>query len=465
MLTTAARERNERARASLQTLIDAGGEVYGATTGVGALRDRPVSEAEREQLQWGLLHSHAVAAGPPLGVDQVRAGMVVRANQLGAGGAGVAPELLDALIEALNRRRTPVVHSLGSLGTGDLPELAQIALALLGEGEVWSGERPVPASPGVCAPRLGLRDALGFMSSNAVTLGRAALVCVDAHAALRRWLTVATLSFEAVDADPGVFDERIAAARGSEPQARVAAMMRGLLDGARRGDGPHPIQDPYPFRVLASVDALSLDAARRLGELVAREAGARCENALVVDGQALPNGNFHAAELAGALDSLRGALAQSASLIAARVATMLDPRTSGLPAFLALRPGVDSGAMMLEYTAGAAAAQLRALALPVSVQTAGASLGVESHSSLCAHAVWLSEQALAALAVLVATELVVALRALTLAGRQPSAHGARELFERACAALPRGLGDDRALGGDVRAAVSLLAALPTRGEG
>lgn len=462
-LTEHARQRNERARESLRALIESGAQVYGATTGVGALRDQPVGEAQREALQWGLLRSHAVAAGPPLTVEQVRAGMLVRANQLGAGGAGVAPQLLDALVSALNARLTPVVRSIGSLGTGDLPELAQIALALMGEGEVWSDGGPVAVAAGLCAPRLGLRDALGFMSSNAVTIGRAALVCVDARSALRRWLTVAALSFQAVDADPGVFDARIADARGSECQAQVAARMRALLDGMQRGPGPHAVQDPYPFRVLAAVDALALETIARLERLVETEAGARCENALIIDGQALPNGNFHAAQLAGALDSLRAALAQSASLIAARVATLLDPRTSGLPAFLARRPGVDSGAMMLEYTAGAAAAQVRALALPLSVQTAGASLGVESHASLAANAVWLAEQALGALAVLVACELVVALRALTLAGRQPSAAGTVELFKRACAALPREL-EDRQLGGDVDAAVSLLAAFPTQEE-
>jgi histidine ammonia-lyase len=459
-LTEAARERNLRAREQIRALIDAGAQLYGATTGVGALRDHLVPDDEREQLQWRLLRSHAVAAGPPLVVEQVRAGMLVRANQLGAGGAGVAPELLDALIDALNHGPTPVVHSLCSLGTGDLPELAEVALALLGEGRVWpiGAADAVPASPPSVRPRLGLRDALSFMSSNAFTLGRAALVCVDAVAALDRWLAVAALSFEAADADQVVFDERVSGARGSDAQARVAARMRSLLRGADRDPAAHPVHDPYCFRVLAQVDAVSLSACERLAELLERELGARAENALILDGEALPNGNFHAAELAAALDALRAAIAQSASLIAARVAALLDPRFSGLPPFLAERPGVDSGAMMLEYVAASAAAELRSLVLPMAAQTAGTSFGVESHASLATTAAARAEQALEPLELLIATELVVGVRALRMAGREARGEGTRTLWAHALQQLPAELAD-RPLGEDVRAAASVLRAL------
>ena len=455
-LSEAARERNLAAREQIRALLAAGRPLYGASTGVGALREREVEPRERERLQWALLRSHAVAAGPPLAPERVRAAMAVRANQLGAGGAGVAPELLDALVQALNERLTPVVRSLGSLGTGDLPELAQLVLALLGEGEVWRAGRPAPAPAPPAPPRLELRDALGFMSSNAVTLGRAALLCADAQTALDRWTAVAALSFEAADCDPVVFDERLAQARGSAAQAQIARRMRELLDGAARSEGAHPVQYPYPFRVQPQVDAAVAGALETLRALVERETAARAENALIVDGEALANGNFHAAELAGAIDALRGALAQSASLICARVSALLDPRTSGLSPFLAASPGVSSGAMMLEYTAGAAAAEVRSLALPCAVQSTTVSLGVESHASLAATAAARAEQALEALAVLIATELVVAVRALRIAGREARGAGSRPLYERAAAALPASLEDDRPLGGDVRAAIELL---------
>jgi histidine ammonia-lyase len=456
-LAPEARARNEDARRAIAALLDRGEGLYGATTGVGALRDRVIGDADRERFQWNLLRSHAVSAGRPLSTEQVRAGMVTRANQIGAGGAGVAPALLDALVAALNANVTPLTRTLGSLGTGDLPGLSEIALALLGEGKVWLDgalvDAPAPPEP----IRLGLRDALGFMSSNAVTAGQAALVSVDAEALQERWLEVAALSFEALHADPVVLDARVQAGRGARGQAAVAARMRELLAGAPFD--PHApdrlIQDPYPFRVLPQVDGVARDALRTLAEVVARELNARPENALIDEGRALPTGNFHAAELGAALDGLRAAFAHSASLIAGRVSAILDPRMSGLEPFLAHDPGPDSGVMMLEYTAHAAAAEARSLATPMAVQSVWASLGVESHASLAATAATRTAQLLEAMGVLVATELVVAVRALRAGGRVPGGAGVRVLFEAAAQVLPESP-KDRAFGQDVEAALNIL---------
>jgi len=189
--------------------------------------------------------------------------------------------------------------------------------------------------------------------------------------------------------------------------------------------------------------------------VLARELNSRPENALIHEGRALPTGNFHAAELGAALDALRAAFAHSASLIAGRVSAILDPRMSGLSPFLAADPGPDSGHMMLEYTAHAAAAEIRSLATPMAVQSVWASLGVESHASLAATAARRSAEMLEAMDVLVATELVVAMRALRMAGRVPAGAGVQPLFEAAAGALPADL-DDRAFGEDVEAARQLL---------
>ena len=190
--------------------------------------------------------------------------------------------------------------------------------------------------------------------------------------------------------------------------------------------------------------------------MVARELNARPENALITEGRALPTGNFHAAELGAALDGLRAAFAHSASLIAGRVSSILDPRMSGLEPFLANEPGPDSGVMMLEYTAHAAAAEARSLATPMAVQSVWASLGVESHASLAATAATRTEQLLEAMGVLVATELVVAVRALRAGGRAPTGAGVRALFDAAAQVLPESP-EDRAFGHDVEAARALLA--------
>jgi histidine ammonia-lyase len=453
----AAHARNQAARQAIADLLDRGEALYGATTGVGALRDRSIDPAVRERFQWNLLRSHAVSAGRPVAPEVVRAGMVTRANQIGAGGAGITPALLDALIDALNAGITPLTRELGSLGTGDLPALADIALALMGEGHVWRAGELAEAPAPRTRIRLGLRDALGFMSSNALTAGHAALLAIDAGGLLARWLQVAALSFEALDADPVVLDPRVQEARGAAGQAAVAKRMRELLAGAPFD--PHAadrlVQDPYPFRVLPQVDGVAHDALTALDAVLVRELNARPENALIHDGRAFPTGNFHAAELGSALDALRAAFAHSASLIAGRVSALLDPRMSGLPPFLAQDPGVDSGVMMLEYTAQAAAAEVRSMAAPMSVQSVWASLGVESHASLAATAAARTAEMLSAMEVLIATELVVTLRALRFAGREPSGAGVRDLFEAAVRALDPAK-EDRAFGQDVDTAMRLL---------
>jgi histidine ammonia-lyase len=472
-LAPQARRCNEEAARAAEALIARGEPLYGANTGVGALSGRGLHGEELADHALRLLRSHAAGGGPLVASELVRAAMATRANQIGAGGAGVAPELLDALVIALNADLVPVVHELGSLGTGDLTALAEIALALLGEGRLAGTEELVGAqralrTAGIGPVRLGPRDGLAFMSSNAVTAGHAALLTVDAQALFDAWLTVAALSFEAAGADPLVLDGRLHSGRPAAGQAAVAARMRELLGGLEGRPGgalaPAAIQDPYPFRVLPQVDGVVHDALAVLGGTVTHELNFAGENALLVseDGMALPNGNPHAAQLASAIDGLRTGLAQSAALIAARVSALLDPGLTGLPDFLARSPGPESGAMMLEYTAHAAAAELRSLVLPVAAQTVSVARGVESHASLAPIAARRAHEALAALRVLVATELVVAVRALRLTGREPAGADAGALFARAVGVLDAEVGD-RPLHPDLEAAHALIERWPASG--
>jgi len=469
-LAPAARERNEAAARTVEELIRRGEPLYGANTGVGALSARRLGGQECADHPLRLLRSHAAGGGPLLRTEVVRAAMAVRANQIGAGGAGVAPALLDALVTALNADLVPVVHELGSLGTGDLTALAEIALALLGEGLLApAGElieaRSALRAAGIGPVRLGPRDGLAVISSNAVTVAHAALLVVDACALLDAWLAVAALSFEAAGADPVVLDERLHRGHPAGGQAAVAARMRELLAGVAgspKGRSAQAIQDAYPFRVLPQVDGVAHEALAVLEQTVTHALNFAGENAAVLaeDGVALPNGNFHAAALAGAVDGVRTALAQSAGLIAARVSVLLDGSVTGMPAFLARDPGPDSGAMMLEYTAHDAAAEIRSLVLPVAAQTVSVARGVESHASLAPIAVRRASEALAALRVLVSTELVVAVRALRLTDRAPAGAGTRALYARAAAALDGELGD-RPLHPDVDAAQALIARWPS----
>jgi histidine ammonia-lyase len=460
-----ARERNRAGHLAVAKLLDDGVRMYGVTSGVGALRDHEIPVDERDEYSQRLLYSHAGGAGRVLGAELVRAAMATRANQLGAGGAGVAPELLEALVGALNARLAPFTRELGSLGTGDLTALADIGLALLGQGCVWRGDDLVDAGDALAAAgiplgRLGPRDGLAFISSNAVTVAHAALLVVDARTLLDAWLSVAALSFEAAAADPIVLDARIHSALHRPGQSAVAWRMRELLAGLEhrsREPGSLGIQDPYPFRALPQVDGAVHEALGALEETVIHELNFAGENALIVaeEGIALPNGNPHAAPLANAIDNLRTALAQSAALIAARVSALLDAGVTGLPPFLARRPGPESGALVLEYTAHAAAAEVRSLVTPVAAQTVSVSRGVESHSSLAPIAARRAHETMTALRVLVATELVCAVRALRLAGQAPVGAGTQKLFALASDRLEPEL-QDRPLHPDIEVARQLV---------
>jgi histidine ammonia-lyase len=442
-LAAEARERNAAARQAVAAVLARGEELYGASTGVGPLREHRVEADDRIDHQLGLLRSHACGAGRELSAELVRAAMATRANQLGAGGAGVTDELLDALVDALNAGAIPTTRELGSLGTGDLTALADIALALVGDGNV----------------PLGPRDGLAFMSSNAVTIAHAAILVVDARALLDSWLNVAALSFEAAGADPVVLDPRVHAGRHLSGQVAVAARMLELLEGVegRTRAAGTLVQDPYPFRALPQVDGVVHEALTALHEVVAHELNFAGENALIVaaDEVALANGNPHAAVLANAIDGVRTALAQSAALIAARVSALLDTSLTGLPAFLAVNPGPESGALILEYTAHASAAEVRSLVTPVAAQTVSVARGVESHASLAPIAARRAHEALDALRVLVAVELVAAVRALRLAGHEPVGTGSRDLYDRAAAQLPADM-QDRPLAPDIEIARGLI---------
>jgi histidine ammonia-lyase len=300
---------------------------------------------------------------------------------------------------------------------------------------------------------------MALMSSNAVTIGRTALSADRARRLTGTALAVAALSFEAAGADRGVLDARVHAARPHPGQVEVAARMRALLAGGRPSRRRPGVHDPFAFRVQPQVDGVVHDALAALERVLAVELNAAAENPLLsgagADADALANGNFHAVALALALDGLRGALAQAASLVAVRASALLDPRHSGLRGWLAASDAASSGAMALEYTAHAAAAEIRALAAPAAAQHTSVGAGMESHASFAALGARQTGAALDRYADAIATELVLATRALRLAGRAPSGAGTRALWARAAPELSGEL-HDRPLAGDLQRARTLV---------
>jgi histidine ammonia-lyase len=444
--------RRAGAAAEVAAQVTARREVYGRTSGVGANCGTAVSSGDIARHGLRLVRSHAGGGGPLIAAELSRGMLVVRVNQIAAGGSGVDPGVLDALTDAVNRGLSVPVPMWGAIGTGDLTALAMTALCLLGERD-WL---PRPARPPHFA--LASPDALAFISSNAATLGEAALACSDLRELLRAAIAVAALSHLAVRASAEPYAEQVHAARPHPGQQAVAAALRGLVSEPA---GPAArIQDPYGYRALPQVHGPAVDAASHVEQIVTSELNAAAENPLIdVAGQAVwHNGNFHTAYVGLALDAVRAALFQTSALSAARLGTLVEPEFTRLAPFLATDPPPSSGIMILEYVAQSAIADIRKLATPAALGSAVLSRGVEEHAGFSTQSARATTDVIPAYRIVLACELIAAVRALRLRGIRPAGRSLADAFELAAGALPADT-SDRPLDGDVVAAQRLLPGL------
>ena len=429
---------------------------YGRTTGVGANSRLTVTPGNGHGLR--LLRSHVGGAGERARPDVARAALVIRLNQLAAGGSGVDPAWLDAVATAVNAGLTPQFPVLGSIGTGDLTGLAATALTLIGE-RPWlgtDGQLTRALLPAAVADA----DALAFLSSNAVTLAGAVLAHQDLAALLDAELEVAALSHLALAGSAQPYAEAVQAARPHPGQAVTARRLRELLGPDAAAPGAR-VQDPYGLRALPQVHGPAVDALGQVERVLQVELNAAAENPLVDagSGRVLHNGNFHGAYLALALDAARLAVCADAALSPARLAALTDPDRTGLRPFLAGGPDGSSGIMILEYTASAALAELRGLAGPASLGTAVLSRGAEEHAAFSPQAARAAAAMVPRLRTMLACELVAAVRGLRQRGVTPSGARLRALYAQCLDRLPAD-DEDHPLDVDIAAAEEVIADLP-----
>ncbi|MFF7643746.1 aromatic amino acid lyase [Streptomyces canus] len=442
--------------------IAATGRVYGRSTGVGANRNEDVPTEAAAEHGLRLLRSHAGAIGEELPARQVRAMLAVRANQLLAGGAGLRPTVVTALCEALENGAYPSVNEFGSVGTGDIAALAQVGLALAGE-HPWRGpnaDAGVRSGEGAPEPQpLDNNDALAFISSNALTLGQAALALHELRGLVEATQVVGALSLLAVDGSHEAYAAPVHAARPHRGSAEVARRMRKLIGAEDRPTPPlGRIQDPYGFRCLPQIHGPAQDAADALEEVIGIEINAAAENPLISpeDMAAYHHGGFYQAQLALALDHFRLALTQVARLSTSRLSTLNEPVFTRLRPFLADQEPASSGVMILEYAAGAALGDLRAFSAPASLGHAVLSRGVEEQASFASLAARQTLRACGAYRLVVGCELVAAVRALRQRDLRPDPDlPVGRALELAEAVLAQDTAD-RPLTGDVTAAAALL---------
>jgi histidine ammonia-lyase len=379
-------------RAAVERIVHEGKVVYGITTGFGKLSDVFIDRANVEALQLNLIRSHACGVGEPFHEKVSRGMVLLRANALLKGFSGVREVVIERLLDLLNHGVHPVIPQQGSLGaSGDLAPLSHLALVLIGEGEVFfQGERMESADAyerlGWSPIVLSAKEGLALINGTQAMTSQGAVAVLKAIRLARLAEGISALTMEALEGVRTAFDEAVHLARGYEEQVEVARRMRTYLEGSTliTEQGEKRVQDAYSLRCIPQVHGASWQALNYVIEKLTIEMNAATDNPLIFDGgnKIISGGNFHGQPIAFAMDFLKIAMAEFANISERRIERLVNPQLNDLPAFLSRHPGVESGAMILQYTAASLVSENKTLAHPASVDSIPSSANQEDHVSM-----------------------------------------------------------------------------------
>lgn len=423
-------KRIEQSRNIVDRCVDESLVRYGITTGFGKFSDVVITKENNTQLQKNLVMSHAVGVGAPLAEEVVRAMMLLRVNALAVGNSGIRRETVEALVNFLNKGITPVVPEKGSLGaSGDLAPLSHIAIALCGMGEVFYKGKRMPAEEAMRLAELKpvvltAKEGLALINGTQCMTALGALAVFDAKKLMRTADVVAALTVQALKGITDAFDERIHRARGQKGQLECAEHMRELLKGSRfvTRQGEERVQDAYVLRCIPQIHGASRDAIGYVLDIINRELNAVTDNPLIFineydasGGDIISGGNFHGQPVALAMDFLGIALAELANVSERRTERLVNPNLSNrLPPFLVKDGGVNSGFMIMQYTAASLVSENKVLAHPASVDSIPSSANQEDHVSMGTIAARKARTILENAQNVLAIELLSALQAIDL---------------------------------------------------
>jgi len=457
VLAEKARSAVDRCARAVEKLIERGEIAYGITTGFGAFKDRIISRDEVELLQRNIVLSHAVGVGEPFDTPTVRAIMLIRANTLARGFSGIRVETLELILELLNRGVHPVIPKKGSLGaSGDLAPLAHFACVLVGTGEAEFGGEVMPGEAAL--ERAGLtpinpaaKEGLALTNGTTIMTAVGLLETWKARRLADLADVAGCLTLEALNGTPMAFDERIHSLRPHPRQIECAKRLREILDGSEftREFDPTNVQDAYTLRCMPQVHGACRDAVAYAEWLLGLELNAVTDNPLIFADEDLSNievlsgGNFHGEPLALAFDYLAIALSDFGNISERRTMRLTDESSNAhvLPPFLTEHGGLNSGFMIVQYTAAALCTENKVLSHPASVDTIPSSANVEDHVSMGATAAVKLRQVADNLAGILALELLCAAQGIDLRLRRYGedrqlGHGTREIYRKIRDAVP-----------------------------
>ena len=396
-LTPAAWADVDKGAATIAAIVAEGRTVYGVNTGFGLLANTSIAPEYLQTLQRNLVLSHACGVGPLLPDAVTRLLTVLKIASLSRGASGVRRETLEALIALVNADILPCIPSKGSVGaSGDLAPLAHMSCVLIGVGEARVNGETLEAEAalarvGLTPLTLGPKEGLALLNGTQCSTALALAGLFAAEAAFAAGIAAGALSVDALKGSDAPFDHRIHALRGQPGQIAVAARLRELMTGSAIRDSHRDdcakVQDPYSLRCQPQVMGAILDVLTTAAATLEREANAVTDNPLVFieDGDVISGGNFHAEPVAFAADQIAMALCEIGNISERRTAILVDPKMSGLPAFLVKESGLNSGFMIAQVTAAALVAENRMLAHPASIDTVPTSANQEDHVSMATH--------------------------------------------------------------------------------
>ncbi len=440
-LSESALPRIEQSRALVDRIVEGDELVYSINTGFGALSRISIPREDVDTLQLNFVRSHAAGTGEPLSREVTRAMMLLRANTVAKGYSGVRVEVIALLLEMLNHGIHPVIPCQGSLGaSGDLAPLAHLALVLIGEGEAEYRGEVIPG--GVALERAGLRpvvlkakEGLALVNGTQMMTAIAALAVLQAEDMCKVADITGAMSIEGFMGSHKPFLPEVQNVRPHPGQAVSAENCRKLLAGSEIAEshaGCKKVQDPYSFRCIPQVHGAVRDTVAFVRQVVERELNAATDNPLLFPEIELSvsQGNFHGEPIALAMDYLAIAMAELGNISERRIDKLNDPHFSELPAFLTQgREGLNSGTMIVHYTAASLVSENKVLAHPASVDSIPSSNNKEDHVSMGSIAARKAAKILTHVQYILATELYCAAQAIRLREPMKPGDGVQKAFQ------------------------------------
>ena len=438
-----------KSRETVEKIIKNKETIYGITTGFGLFSDVLIEQEKYNDLQVNLIRSHSCGTGKPFPDNVSLIMMVLRLNTMLKGHSGVTEQLVALLVEFINRRIIPVIPEQGSLGaSGDLAPLSHLALALIGEGDVrYKGEtrnaKEVLHEVGLEPHSLQAKEGLALINGTQAMTSQGVIAYIEAENIAYHAEWIAALTHQALNGIVDAYDEHVHIVRNFNEQVEVAERMRNWLEGSKltTRQGEVRVQDAYTLRCIPQIHGASFQVLNYVKEKLELEMNAANDNPLIFDNDdetlVISGGNFHGQPIAFAVDFLKIGVAELANVSERRLERLVNPQLNGgLPAFLSPEPGLQSGAMIMQYAAASLVSENKTLAHPASVDSIPSSANQEDHVSMGTIGARHAYQIIQNVRRVISIECIIALQAVEIKGVEKLSPKTKEKYDELRAIVP-----------------------------